>query len=482
MGEKVLLRGGYVLSMDPLLGELERGDVLIEGDCIAAVGVNLEAGDAELVDVAGHVVMPGFIDTHRHTWQTPFRGVCADWTLEDYFRGIRMSISPNCSAQDVYAGNYVGALEALDAGVTTILDFSHCNNTPEHADAALQGLRDAGIRAIFAYGYYPAPTSNPAFTEHAQRLADARRLRAQELSSDDGLVTMGVALTEVGLLPFEQTIAEAQSARELEVPSVLHTGCSWGTVLTEGIPELDHHRLLCAEQVHVHCNTLDERDFRRLAENACKISSSPETEIQMGMGHPVIRRALELGMRPSLSCDIASSNSGDMFSQMRIGLQFERCMRNDSFNARNLLPDRLDLTVRDALRWGTANGAHALGLEGRMGSLSPGKQADVIVIGGRRLNLVPMADPVGCLVAQANAANVQHVLVAGRFRKRDGELVDADLDRANALAEAACERVLGAVKAGGGELLPAVPDGFADVLKTAASQNLARAWAIEPTP
>jgi 5-methylthioadenosine/S-adenosylhomocysteine deaminase len=482
MGEKVLLRGGYVFSMDPLLGELERGDVLIEGDSIAAVGANLEAGDAELVEVSGHVVMPGFIDTHRHTWQTPFRGVCADWTLEDYFRGIRMSISPNCSAQDVYAGNYVGALEALDAGVTTILDFSHCNNTPEHADAALQGLRDAGIRAIFAYGYYPAPTSNPAFTEHAQRLADARRLRTQELSSDDGLVTMGVALTEVGLLPFEQTIAEAQSARELEVPSVLHTGCSWGTVVTEGIPELDHHHLLCAEQVHVHCNTLDERDFRRLAENACKISSSPETEIQMGMGHPVIRRALELGMRPSLSCDIASSNSGDMFSQMRIGLQFERCMRNDSFNARNLMPDRLDLTVRDALRWGTANGAHALGLEGRIGSLSPGKQADVIVIGGRRLNLVPMADPVGCLVAQANAANVQHVLVAGRFRKRDGELVDADLDRAIALAESACERVLGAVKAGGGELLPPAPAGFADVLKTAASQNLARAWAIEPTP
>jgi cytosine/adenosine deaminase-related metal-dependent hydrolase len=479
MGEKVLLRGGYVLSMDPLLGELERGDVLIEGDSIAAVGARLEAEDVELVDVSGHVVMPGFIDTHRHTWQTPFRGVCADWTLEDYFRGMRMSISPNCAAQDVYAGNYVGALEALDAGVTTILDFSHCNNTPEHADAALQGLRDAGIRAIFAYGYYPAPTSTPAFTEHEQRLADARRLRCKELSSEDALVTMGVALTEVGLLPFEQTIAEAHSARELEVPSVLHTGCSWGTVVTEGIPELDHHRLLCAEQVHVHCNTLDERDFRRLAENACKISSSPETEIQMGMGHPVIRRALELGMRPSLSCDIASSNSGDMFSQMRIGLQFERCMRNDSFNARNRMPDRLDLTVRDALGWGTANGAHALGLEGRVGSLTPGKQADVIVIGGRRLNLVPMADPVGCLVAQANAANVQHVLVAGRFLKRDGALVGADLDRAIALAETACERVLGAVKAGGGELLPPAPDGFADVLKTAAAQNLARAWAIE---
>src|ERR1700732_991869 len=265
MSERVLLRGGHVLSMDGELGELPRGDVLIEDGVIAALDARLEVADAEVLDVSGHVVMPGFVDTHRHTWQTPFRGVCADWTLEQYFRSMRMRISPACEAQDVYGSNYLGALGALEAGVTTILDFSHCNNSPEHADGALQGLRDAGIRAMFAYGYYPAPTSEPAFTEHHQRLADARRLRS-ELSSDDALVTMGVALTEVGLLPFEHTLAEARSARELAVPSVLHTGCTWGSLLTEGVPELAHHQLLCAEQVHVHCNTLDERNFGRLAE------------------------------------------------------------------------------------------------------------------------------------------------------------------------------------------------------------------------
>ena len=218
MGRRVLLRGGFVLSMDDRLGELPTGDVLIEDEVIVAVETSIAVEDADVVDAAGCVVMPGFVDTHRHTWQTPFRGVCADWTLEDYFRGIRMSISPNCSAEDVYAGNYVGALEALDPGVTTILDFSHCNNTPEHADAAVKGLRDAGIRAVFAYGYYPAPAAEPIFTTHKQRLADARRIREQ-LSSDDGLITMGVALTEVGLLPFEQTIAEVRSAHELGVPA-----------------------------------------------------------------------------------------------------------------------------------------------------------------------------------------------------------------------------------------------------------------------
>jgi cytosine/adenosine deaminase-related metal-dependent hydrolase len=479
MSGRVLLQGGYVLSMDEQVGELPTGDLLVEDGRIAAVGAHLEVEDAEVVEVAGHVVLPGFIDTHRHTWQTPFRGVCADWTLEDYFRGIRMSISPNCSAEDVYAGNYVGALEALDAGVTTILDFSHCNNTPEHADGALQGLRDAGIRAMFAYGYFPAPVPQPVFAQHEQRLADARRIREQALFSEDALVTMGVALTEVGLLPFDQTIAEARSARELGVPSVLHTGCTWGSLVTEGIPELDHHSLLGPDQVHVHCNTLDDRNLRRLADNDCKVSSSPETEIQMGMGHPIIRRALEHGMRPSLSCDVMSSNSGDMFSQMRIGLQFERCMRNDTFNARNRMPDGLDLTVRDALRWGTANGAHAMGLEDRIGSLTPGKQADVIVVGGRRLNMVPMADPVGCLVAQANPSNVRHVLVAGRFVKRDGELVGVDINHAIDLAQAASGRVLGAITAGGQPLLAPAPEGFADLVNTMAAQHLARAWTIE---
>ena len=479
MRDRILLRGGYVLSIDAALGELRSGDVLIEDGTIAAVEARVEVEDAEVVDVSGYVVMPGFVDTHRHTWQTPFRGICADWTLEEYFRGIRMSISPNCSAEDVYAGNYVGALEALDGGVTTILDFSHCNNTPEHADGALQGLRDAGIRAMFAYGYYPAPIASPVFVAHEQRLADSRRIREHALSSDDGLVTMAVALTEVGLLPFENTIAEARCARELGVPSVLHTGCSWGSPITEGIAELDHHHLLGADQVHVHCNTLDDRNFRRLAENDCKVSSSPETEIQMGMGHPVIRRALQFGMRPSLSCDVMSSNSGDMFSQMRIGLQFERCMRNDAFNARNQMPEPLDLTVRDALGWGTANGAHATGLEHRIGSLTPGKQADVIVIGGRRLNMTPMADPVGCLIAQANPANVEHVLVAGRFVKRDGELVGVDLDHAIDIAQMASERVLGAIRAGGEPLLAPAPDGFADVINAIAAQHLARAWSID---
>jgi cytosine/adenosine deaminase-related metal-dependent hydrolase len=480
MPARTLITGAYLVTMDDELGEIGEGQILIEGETIAAVGADLGVSDAEILDASGSLVIPGFVDTHRHTWQTCFRGVCADWTLRDYFRGVRQRISPNCGAEDVYAGNWVGALEALDAGVTTILDFSHCMNTPEHADAALAGLRDAGIRALFGYGYFPAPTAETPFGEHESRIADARRIRESELAGDDGLVTMGIALTETGLLPFDATLAEIGSAREMEVPVVLHTGCSWGSPVTEGISELAHHGLLGPEQVHVHCNTLDGRDFDRLAEADCKISSSPETELQMGMGHPVIDKALARGMRPSLSCDVASGNSGDMFAQMRIGLQFLRAIDNDTHIAANRMVETLTLGTRDALRWGTANGAHAIGMEDRIGSITPGKQADLAVIGGSRLNMIPMADPVGTLVQQANPSNVDHVLVAGKFVKRDGKLVGVDLNRARKLAEESSQRVLAAATSDGNPLLPPPDPSFDDAINAMAAANLARAWAIAP--
>ena len=376
MSERVLLRGGHVLSMDEAVGELPAGDVLIEDGRIAAVAPLIDVHDADLVDVAGHVVMPGFVDTHRHTWQTPFRGVCADWTLEDYFRGIRSTISPNCSAADVYAGNHVGALEALDAGVTTILDFSHCMNTPEHADAALAGTARRGDPGDVRLWVLPGPCARAGLRR--ARRADRRRAadpRARA-SSDDALVTMGVALTEVGLLPFDQTIAEARSARELGVPDRPSHRLQLGLAVTEGIPELDRHGLLGPDQVHVHCNTLDDRDFRRLADNGCKVSSSPETELQMGMGHPVIRRALEHGMRPSLSCDVMSSNwatcSARCGSASSSSAACATTVQRAQPHAGRARPDgsrRAPLGHRQRRRMPWAS-------RSRIGSITPGKQAD----------------------------------------------------------------------------------------------------------
>jgi 5-methylthioadenosine/S-adenosylhomocysteine deaminase len=462
--------------MDDAVGEFEQGSVLVEGDRIAEVGPSIDVGDAEVIDARGMVVMPGFVDTHRHTWQTALRAICADWTLMEYFRGIRVNVSPEYTPEDVYAGNYVGALEALDAGVTSILDFSHCNNSPAHADAGIAGLREAGIRAVYAYGYYPSPVAEPAFASHGERVADAHRMRAEHFSSEDDLLTLGVAITETGLLPFDDTVAEIRSARELGALLTAHTACVWGSRSTMGVTELNAHGLIDSNQVHVHCNALPDHELALLAQAGAKVSSTPETELQMGMGHPVIGRALALGMKPTLGCDIVSLNGGDMFAQMRIGLQFQRAMDNDPQIEAGEMPATLRLGVRDALRWGTINGAEALGLGSRTGTLAPGKQADIVLVGGDALNMTPRPEPVGSVVVQANASNVDTVLVAGRVVKRGGRLLDVELGRVRRLADESRERIFAAL-ARKGPVLPPEPEGFVEALNQLAEANLAQASA-----
>ncbi len=462
MRSRIAIVNGYVLSMDPGVGELERGSVLIEDDRIAAVEPDLGEVEADTIDAAGGVIMPGFVDTHRHTWQTALRGICSDWTLMDYFLGVRSTLSPRYSAEDVYVGNFAGALEALDAGVTTILDFSHCNNTPEHADRAIEGLRDAGIRATFAYGYFAPPRAEPHFTSHDMRLDDSRRVQRELEGLPGGLLTMGVSLTEPGLIPFEQTRREVETARDLGVVIATHTACIWG--LPSGLDQFAHCGLLGADIVHVHCNACTEREWTLLARSEGKVSVSPETEMQMGMGHPPIRRAIDAGLVLSLSCDVVSGNSGDMFSQMRLGLQDARALDNDRFHQRRTDPTELSFTTRDALQWATVNGARALGMDDRIGSLAPGRQADVIVVGpgNGRLNMLGLADPVGAVVQQADPSNVQAVLVAGRPVKRDGRLLDVDLARVSRMLEHSRDGVLERTLAGG-PILPEAKPSFDDL-------------------
>jgi 5-methylthioadenosine/S-adenosylhomocysteine deaminase len=459
--ERIAITGGAVISMDPAIGELERGSVLVEGDRIVAVERDLGDVDAEMIDAEGGVIMPGFIDTHRHTWQTALRGICADWTLMDYFIGIRSTLSPRYDAEDVYVGNLAGALEALDAGVTTILDFSHCNNTPDHADRAIAGLLDAGIRAVFAYGYFAPPRSEPHFGSHAMRLEDSRRVHA-ELGRRPGLVSMGISLTEPGLIPFADTCGEVHTARELGALMATHTACIWA--MPSGLDQFAACGLLGPDIVHVHCNACTERDWRLLAASDAKISVTPETEMQMGMGHPPIARAIETGLVLSLSCDVVSSNSGDMFTQMRLGLQDARALANDRAHARRTDPTELAFTTRDALTWATVNGARALGMDDRIGSLTPGKQADLIVVGsgGQRLNMLSPVDAAGAVVQQANASNVDTVLVAGRPVKRSGRLLGVDLRRLAEMVEASRDGVLSRTLADG-PILPEPRPSFDDL-------------------
>ena len=470
----IVLRGGRVLVGDPGEGRFEQVDVVVQDGQIAGLEAAAEVPDAHVVDASGALVLPGFVDTHRHTWQTAMRGICADWTLLDYFRGMRLQISGVFGPEDVYAGNYVGALEALDAGVTTLLDFSHCLNSPDHSDEAVRGLGDAGVRATFAYGMFPVPLERPAFATPEDRFADARRVRERHFSSGAGLLDMGVALTEVGLVPFDVTRAEVALARELGVLVTAHLG----SVTAEGRPpevELLHRAgLLDHRQVHVHCNACSDHELDLLADAGASVSLTPETELQMGMGFPIFARAMARGMTPSLGCDIVSNNRGDLFAQMRLGLQAERARVNQHELDRHAMPDALPLGVRDVLRFATLGGAEALGMGSQVGSIEAGKRADLVLLSTRRLHMTPLNDPVAAIVLQAGPADVDTVLVDGRVVKESGRLSGDRAAAAMGLVESSRERITSALEPRGG-LLPPAPEGWFELTLQAMEQNLAGA-------
>jgi cytosine/adenosine deaminase-related metal-dependent hydrolase len=463
---RTLLRGGHVLTMDPAHGVLSTGDVLIEDDRIAAVAPALDVEDAEVIDVTGHVVLPGMIDTHRHTWQTQMRAICGDWTLADYFYGIRLAISPAYTADDVHLGNRLGALEGLDAGVTTLLDFSHCNNTPDHSDAAVTGLRDAGGRAVFGYGFFnSSPFAPQHFQQHSDRLADFARIADTHFASRDALVTLGASLTEFGLVPFTDTRAEVLAAREREALIVAHLGTVWS--MPSGFAEMAAAGLFGPDQVLVHCNTLTDDEFRVLADSGAKVSISPETELNMGMGRPVFSACERHGLKPTLSCDVISLNSGDLLSQVRVALGFKRWADAEPLNLAGGDPATVSTTALQALEWVTVNAAEAIGMGDRLGSISVGKQADLVVVGGRSVRQRPIIDPAATVVFQSQTADVQHVFVAGRAVKRDGRLLAADLAQLAGQADESAAAVLGRVRAAGATLPGTPTEGFDDVIALA---------------
>lgn len=469
---RTLIRGGHVLTMDPALGDLPTGDVLVEDGVITAVAPSLEVTDAEVIDATGHLVLPGLVDTHRHTWQSLVRGICGDWTLGDYYFGIRLAISPAFTADDVRLGNRLGALDALNAGVTTLLDFSHCNNTPEHSDGAVQGLLDTGIRASFCYGFFESSPEATRFGDHSARVKDFHRI-ADTYFASDGLLTLGVSLSELFGLPWDRTVAELAAARDRRALIVNHTGCVWGSVLTGGIGELDALGLLGPDMVHVHCNNLDDAEWDALARSGGKVSISVETELNMGMGRPVFERCRRHGLAPTLSADVISLNSGDLWHEMRFGLGFTRWEATEAINLADAMPETVTTRAHEALGWSTVNAADALGLGDRIGSLTPGKRADLQLVGGTGIEQHPRIDPYATLVFQTTAADVRTVLVDGRVVKRDGVLTGVDLPRLAAEADTAAEAILGRAHAAG-HTLPGTPAGAFEAL-----EPIARGWHAE---
>jgi 5-methylthioadenosine/S-adenosylhomocysteine deaminase len=437
VSERTLIKGGIVLTQDPQLGELPEADILIEDDKITAVGPNLSADGAKVIDATGNIVIPGFIDTHRHTWETSIRTCAPDFALITYFGSILDKFAPLYRPEDVLAANRWGALDCLNAGITTLVDWSHIMNTPAHADGAIQGLQDSGIRSVFAFGFPNTSLQVWWFGldwggSVEQIDGDlARRIRTQ-LSDDRGLITMALATRGPNFCKPDVVKYEWGLAKELGINVTVHVamdrfGYTKGQV--KGLKDLD---LLFPNTTYIHSSHLSDDEWLMVRDSGGNVSLSPQIELQMGHGWAPAQRADKLGIPVGLSSDVATTASTDAFTQMHAILASERGLRHQTSWDEDLdgnVPTPDLITSRDALRWATIDGAKVAGIADYTGSITPGKKADLVIIDGSAVNVAPVIDPVAAVVCAADISNVDTVFVDGRIVKQGGKLV-ATLDGA----------------------------------------------------
>ena len=451
MAERTLIKGAIVLTQDPALGELPDADILVEDDRIVEVGRNLSVADAKVIDAAGDIVVPGFADTHRHTWETAIRTSAPDYTLGAYFGAILDKFAPNYRPQDVYAANLWGALECINAGITTLVDWSHIMNTAEHADAAVKGLQDAGLRAVFAFGFpntsIQAWWFGPDYAGSVERINgdEARRVRKQYLSDDRGLITMALATRGTNFCKPDVVQYEWELAKELGINVTVHVAMDrfgYTKMQLRGLKELG---LLYPNTTYIHSSHLLDDEWQMVADSGGNVSLAPQIEMQMGHGWAPAATADKLGIPIGLSSDVATTASSDQFTQMHAVFASERARRhqaawdadpNDTVDTPDLI------TSRDVLRWATIDGTKVAGVSDWTGSITPGKKADLVIIDTKAVNVAPVIDPVGAVVCAADTANVKTVMVDGKLLKQDFKLT-AVLDGARRAVQESRDYLVG---------------------------------------
>lgn len=403
MAAAVHIRNAQILSLDPAIGDIPKGDIVVEGGGISRIGRRLRAPGATVIEASGMIAMPGFVNGHLHTWQTGIRGIAGNWSIRQYLEGMHARIAPRYTADDTYIANLVGALNQIACGATTIFDWCHNNANPAHSDAAIDGLEESGIRAVFGHGS-PKPDASegaPPFTHIPHPRGEIERLRKGRLSSDDARVTLAMAALCPDFSTIEVTEHDFRLAREYSLLVSAHT---WGAptrLNRNGYRRLAKQGLLGPDHNLVHGNFLGDAELK----------------LQMSHGTPLTGRLRSLGARPSLGVDVESNISGDMFTVMRMALQTQRALDNKRAVRAN---GAVAISPREALEWAAIEGARALRLENRIGSLAPGKAADLILIDGSHINLFPVHDPVESVVFHANSSNVDTVTIGGGIVKRGG--------------------------------------------------------------
>ncbi|MDB5405324.1 MAG: amidohydrolase [Rhodospirillales bacterium] len=453
-GRRYVIRGGSVMSMDPQVGDFAEADVLVEGKKILAVGPNLNAGGA-VIDATGHVVMPGFIDTHHHQFETALRSFLADGILLpdgtptgviNYYQYILQTFAPVYRPQDVYINELFGSLSQLDDGVTTVHDISQIHHSPAHSDAVIQALIDSGRRA--AFGYFESAGG----VAGNQYPTDAIRINKQWFSSTDQLVTM-IMGGEVYLPGYEKAWL---IGRQLDLQVAAHILSPFGIrptldLLAQGKGGDSGTLGLGPDNLFVHMTGMSDMAWQKVKDASVQVSLAVPIEMNMRHGMPPILKMQSLAMEPSLSVDVECTLTADFFTQMRSCMNLQRALVNqmilDSASSDFPTPPPetpTPLTTRDVLRYGTLNGAKALRLDDKVGSLTPGKEADIILLDTTRINVAPLNQVPGAVVSLMDRTNVETVIVAGKVRKWKGQLLDVDLPRLRNQLEASRDYIFSA--------------------------------------
>ena len=418
--QRVLLKGGTIISMDPNLGDLVRADVLIEGNTIAAVGADLPAAGAQIIDAANMILIPGLVDCYRHSWEGQLRRINPNApTLADYSNATHLSFATHYRPQDMYVGGLITALGCIDAGITCVIDNSHNARSAAHSDAAVEALFDSGIRAVHASG---APQAGDWDHQWPQDLV---RLQKKYFSSDDQLVSLRM---------FSAPNRDNwMFARQL---GLRITTEFQGPQQAALLDSLWRDRLVRPDNTFNHCGALPERTWQILRDSGANIDVCPRSDAQYGLGEGIsaYQHALDHGIKPGFSVDNETSYSSDMFMEMRVAFYMQRAIaQNRKFSGDGNLP--APVLVRDVLECATVNGANCAGLGNKIGSIAPGKEADIVMIRADDINLYPSNNAVGTVVQAADRSNVDTVIIGGRVRKRDGKLVGFDMNRFKRMVE-----------------------------------------------
>ena len=440
---RILIKNGTIVSMDRKTGDL-RGDLLVENDCIAAIGPAIEASDAEIIDASTMIVIPGLINSHIHTWETGLRGIAGDWTMPQYGKAMHRGLATHFQPDDIYIANLMGALTSINSGITTIVDWCHNNPTPEHTDAAIDGLQESGVRAVFLHGS-PKPNPKPGqkhFSEIPMPRAEVERLLRGRLASHNARVTLGLAILGPTYSIYEVTRQDLQLARELDLVASMHVS-GVTPVSPDGFKRIIADDLASDRTNIVHGNDLTDEELRQLTGHGVQFTVTADVELQMGFGNPLTGRLRTLDAPMSVGSDVEISTRPDMFGIIRTTLQTQRNIDHmQSLRTTANALEKISITCRDALAWATVNGAKMVRLDHRIGSLATGKQADIVLIRKEDLNMLPVHDPLSSLVTQAGVSNVDTVLIGGRVVKRDGQLLFVNIAEKKVALQRSGERIL----------------------------------------